>query len=98
MTQFTFADIPASRRSDPDTSASAIANHRGREANAMRVWWAAKEHPNSTYRELARFAGLDPVETMRRLNDLSKKRMVNKGAARTCTTNGNRMATWTATN
>lgn len=98
MTQFTFADIPAARSTDPATSREAVANHAGRETNCQRVWWAVKDHPGMTYRELAGIVGLDEVEVMRRLNDLHRKRMVSKGSARACSTNGNRMTTWTFDN
>lgn len=95
MTQFTFADIPASRNTDADTSHAAIANHTGRERNAQKVWFAVRDNDRMTYRELANVCGLDPVEVMRRLNDLHRSGMVHKAEPRLCSTNGNRMTTWT---
>lgn len=97
MTQLSFTDIPAARNTDPDTSHEAVANHTGRETHAIKVWWAVKENPGRTYRELARIVGLDEVEVMRRLNDLHRKRLVSKGPIRACSTNQHRMCTWILT-
>lgn len=100
-----FASVPGasqslSRRTDPPTSKEAAATHvrTGRaDAHCRIVLAAVQAHPGLTYNELADTCGLDAVEIMRRLNDLSRRELVRKGSVRPSLVNGNRMTTWYAT-
>ena len=93
-------DPPArARTSDPETSHAAAERHERTGVAASRRLLIEKEvtlRPGQTYREIARAVGLDPVETMRRLNDLELRRIVAKGPVRECTvsTIKSRCSTW----
>lgn len=90
---------PRARNSDPETSHAAAERHERTGIAATRRLMIEKEvtlRPNQTYREIARAVGLDPVETMRRLNDLEVRGLVAKGPVRECTVSPikSRCATW----
>ena len=101
MTQLKLLDLdsePRARRTDPPTSheaASKVARSGAADAHKAMVMRIVHLHPGLTYREIAgALEWTDHVEVMRRLNDLERAARVRKGAARECSTNGNRMATW----
>ena len=93
------------RATDPETSVLAAQRHlRSGKASAHRsiVLRLVREHEGSTYMELwaaqAEPRAIEnPVEVMRRLNDLVKLGLVVKGPERACRVNGNRKTTWLVT-
>ena len=101
MTNLTIFDMdaePRARHTDPPTSHEAarkVARSGRADAHKAMVMRIVQLHPGLTYREIAgALEWTDHVEVMRRLNDLERAARVRKGAARECSTNGNRMATW----
>lgn len=92
------ADLPRSRRSDPETSHEAAEQVRrsgelGRQQRA--VLEAVKAHPGKTAVELARLAGLDRYAVSRRLPELQPVH-VRRGPPRECTVNRRPQSTWFA--
>ena len=88
---------PIARTTDPDTSHEAAARHSAsgaRSTNAQRVLAAMLPGQPETFREIALRCGLDPVETMRRLNDLRCAGLVEVGPKRECRIARTRMQTW----
>ena len=95
------------RRSDPETSHQAIAEHEASgkaESHRQMVLDAITLHElkyphgvGPTFGELAAAIGLDRVEVMRRLNDLAKDGKVIKAAARKCAIAGTSCSTWILT-
>ena len=93
----------AARTHDPETSHIAVEEltksgarltHCEKIIEAMEDL-AAMGHLQSTGREIAQKAGMDYVAVMRRMNDLLTSGKVEKGAARTCKTDGKtKMVTW----
>lgn len=55
---------------------------------------ALRGTPGATSAELARFAGLDRHLVARRLPDLDRLRLVQRGEARLCMATGRRAITW----
>ena len=82
------------RRTDPATSKEAAVKASKSESHRQAVWWAVRDHPNCTYRELACHVEFEAVEVMRRLNDLRLSGRVVQGDIRKCRINGSRMVTW----
>lgn len=89
---------PASRFSDPSSSHSAAAEHDEsgrRNEHASAVLSIVHGSPGLTYREIsARLRHLEPVEVMRRLNDLAHAGAVQRGAQRKCNASGRLALTW----
>ena len=90
------ADLPRSRRSDPETSHQAAEKIRrsgelGKQQRA--VLEAVKAHPGKTAVELARMAGLDRYAVSRRLPELQPAH-VRRGPPRDCTINRRPQSTW----
>ena len=89
--------VPAARTTDPDTAHEAIARHSAsgaRSTNAERVLAVMRPGHAETFREIALRCGMDPVETMRRLNDLRCAGLVEVGPKRECRIARTRMQTW----
>ncbi len=92
---------PASRTSDPATSAEAEAHHTAsgrREYHAQQFLDLVREFPGSTAVELARLSHL-PADTQRheasrRLPELRDRGLVRDGVARICNEAGTRQMTW----
>ena len=91
---------PTARRHDPATSHLAGYEHTRsgqRAAHAERVLCMVRTHPGSSYRELAgTLPDMEPVEVMRRLNDLAHAGLVSRGTQRTCRVSGRAAITWEA--
>lgn len=91
--------VAQARASDPATSHEAARNVEASGAcdERRRIIFAAvtkSEGNERTYAELAEQTGIESHETMRRLNDLVKAGLVQKGVARVCRVNGTRCSTW----
>lgn len=91
--------VASARTSDPGTSHAAAERHERTGVAASRRLLIEKEvtlRPGQTYREIAKAVGLEPVEVMRRLNDLELRRLVTKGPVRECTVSQlkSRCSTW----
>jgi hypothetical protein len=92
---------PGVRNSDPISSKLAIdkitSNGRRLEVN-NKILRFLREHPDRefTYKEIGLLIGHDPVDVMRRLNDLRHDHLATNPSKRACTTNGNLMLTWRA--
>jgi hypothetical protein len=89
MPQLPLFDRPVAqaRQSDVLTSHEAAAAHEqsGKAGvHRERVYAAIGRIGGGTYREIAREAGLDPVETIRRIGDLQRTRKVKKWGFRIC--------------
>lgn len=70
---------PRARRTDPQTSHDAAEKHEASgklRESSQRVLDALRQHPGSTYAELAEYAGLDRPEPARRLPELQKLGLV----------------------
>lgn len=100
MTQLLLIDPPRSRRSDPPTSRAAAADVAGAqqqsECNAILDALRTSFLPLS-YREIwARLKGriAEPVEVMRRLDDLKKAGLVHPGDKRRCSISGRPSQVW----
>lgn len=84
------------RKSDPVTSHSAAECVEASGVAAQRraaITESLRRNPEQTFREIAADIQVDPVEVMRRLNDLERARLVEKVGIRTCGT-GRAMTTW----
>lgn len=100
MTQLQLT-YPTARRHDQITSHLAGAEHTAsgqRAAHAERVVALLRSHYQpATYRELAaHLPDMEPVEVMRRLNDLAHAGLVLRGNHRTCRVSGRAAMTWEA--
>lgn len=86
------------RRDDPATSHRAAETEtQHRAAHREAVWQAVKQEGGLTYHEIGVRIGLDPVRAMRRLDDLQKAHLVEKGGPRGCRCGqcrGGLMSTW----
>lgn len=92
---------PGVRNSDPISSRLALdkITQNGQRLEASnKILRFLREHPDEafTYKEIAQRIGHDPVDTMRRLNDLRHDHLVKNPSKRACSTNGNLMLTWRA--
>lgn len=86
---------PASRRSDPWTSASAetaITRDGTRLTNARRVLAVVQARPGLTTGEIGEFIGMDGH--WKRLSDLSRQGLIYQGPARTWRGSGRKQSTW----
>lgn len=89
--------VARARRDDPETSHIAAEQHeRSGVANTNRniVLRLVTDNPWSTYRELAECCDLTCNEVMRRLNDLEKSGLIEKGPARNSRVGRGKMLTW----
>lgn len=89
---------PVSRFSDPASSHAAASEQDAsgrRNEHARVVLHVVRNMPGLTYREIARrLQHLEPVEIMRRLNDLAHAGEVERGAQRKCNASGRLALTW----
>ena len=96
--------VARARHTDPATSHAAAAQTEASgvaESRRAKILASLKNYPGQMYRELAKAVKLDPVECMRRLNDLERASLVRKGKARICTADksfANACSTWHAVN
>lgn len=93
-------DSAQARRSDPPTSrlaaARVMASGRVSVRNRKILNFLLAHDGDYTYREIGRAIDEDPTETMRRLDTLRKKGLIEKYGCRNCSVNGNLMTTWRA--
>ena len=90
-------DTPASRRTDPNTSKRAereFTKSGARKSQAERVLAVIRSVPGETYSEIAWHAQLQPIQVMRRLNDLEKAGLIHKSDQRKCRVTGSVCSTW----
>lgn len=86
------------RRTDPITShLTANINPVQRESMMRQMINACANHPGKTARELARIAGLDRHDGMKRLNDAHKKGYVQQAGIATCGDSGRTATVWMRT-
>lgn len=86
------------RRTDPITShLTADINKAERESMMRKMVKACGQYPGKTARELARIAGLDRHDGMKRMNDARKRGYVAKSGIAICGDSGNRATTWIRT-
>lgn len=91
-------NAPRARNSDPETSHEAAAKIRPRITRTIdSVYQALKRRRNITSRELAQAAGLDRYEVARRLVDLERAGLAERGPKRRCTVQGWAAITWNPT-
>lgn len=77
------SDLPLWRTTDPTTSrAAAIRHARPSRTNCAKALAAVREHPGSTAKEIAEYAGLERHEASRRLADLKRRGFVVTGPVR----------------
>jgi CRP-like cAMP-binding protein len=88
---------PIARKHDPDTSkqaAEAITASGKRDAQAKAVHLAVRGYRGHTSAELAKLCGYDRHMVARRLPELERLGLVQKGEARACSTTGKSATTW----
>lgn len=91
----TFTATAAARATDPVTSHIAADKVNRSGAVELRCWMivsALQRENGLTYREIAARTGLDPTETMRRLNTLELRGAVEKRGTEKI--NGRSMSRW----
>lgn len=99
LPRFVPVDVPASRRTDPVTSAIAEDEMRASGkigAQQSQVLTAVRGRPGATSAELARFAGWDRWMPARRLKELETGGYVRRGERRRCDACGRPSVTWWA--
>jgi len=100
MTQLEL-NAPLTRFSDPSSSHLAASEQiaSGRQNDHARAVLAViLDQPGLTYREIARrLPHLEPVEVMRRLNDLTHCGLAERGEQRECSQSGRKALTWWST-
>ena len=102
MTQLSLLDPPRSRRTDPQSSRAAAADVAGAQQqsecaailDALRTSFLPLSYREVWSRLKGRIA--EPVEVMRRLDDLRKAGLVQSGPARRCSESGRPAQTWKA--
>ena len=93
-----FAQTPASRITDPDTSAESedAINASGQRATQQRVVLRlVRKYPDRTSRELAALGNVDRYMVGRRLSELEPV-YVRRGEKRRCAVNQGNAVTWSA--
>ena len=89
--------VPAARTTDPPSSREAVASlgpDGVRETRCARVLRSMIPGHAETFREIALRCGLDPIETMRRLNDCRRAGLVVVDGMRVCRVAQRRMQVW----
>jgi len=104
MEQMTFSDFmdkhmapPLSRTTDPIGSFEAADKHfrTGTQWQHFKIIYTAlKDHPGSTSKELTRHCSLDRHQIARRLPEMARMNLVEKGPSRICEMGGTRALTW----
>lgn len=89
---------PASRRTDPETSALAeeeINATGSRKGQQKHVLFLVSQHPGHTAKELELYSLLDRYQIQRRLSELADLK-IRRGSKRTCQVTGRKAVTWYA--
>jgi len=97
MEQMLLSDSPIARKTDPVSSHEAAAEVTASGARATQqaeVLRGVKEYPGRTSKELAHLIGCDRYLVARRLPELARKGLVQRGHMVTCKIGGRKAVTW----
>jgi len=88
-----------SRTTDPVTSTEAARRHNPRAASNAGILLSTIRHNDKslTACELSIASGVERTETSRRLSDLCRRGLIEKGAIKVCSVKQRKMLTWRAT-
>ena len=92
--KFLFSITRLFRRSDPHTSALAARMVSAHQTKSVLMFLI--DNPNSTSAELAKVMRVDRHMTARRLPELARSGLAERGTPRKCTANGTMAITWRA--